>query len=76
MGFRKRIDLHIPDQSAPNALTAEQQDVIDRFRRDIIGAETAVVSIADDDAGPDLHNQWKYDIIFQSGSVARAPHAP
>ncbi len=63
MAFKMRIDLYIPDQDAPNALTQEQQDVIDRFRRDIIGASDALVSIGVEDGD--------YLPIFQSGSVHR-----
>ena len=69
MGFRMRLDLHIPDQDCPNALSAEQQDVIDRFRRDVIGAQSATVSVMPDDNASE--EALGYEKIFHSGSVNR-----
>lgn len=65
MSFQMTITLTIPDQDCPTALTAEQQDVIDRFRRDIVGASDAVVSVRP--LGADASAS---DAIFACGSVA------
>lgn len=67
MSFQMIITLSVPDQECPTALTAEQQDLIDRFRRDIIGARSAVVSVAVDGAEPEA--------IFACGSLPH-PVAP
>jgi hypothetical protein len=66
MGFRLRLDLHVTDQDCPNSLTDDQQDLINRFRRDIIGAQSVVVSVR-----PDAEDS-EFETIFVGGSV---PHA-
>ena len=64
MSFHMVIDLFVPDQETPNALTDPQQEVIDRFRRDIVGAQSASVTISDDSG----YNEK----VFDCGSVPRA----
>lgn len=65
MGFRMILELRIPDQDAPNALDRDQQQLIERFRRDVVGAETCTVYIAEDG---DINGPKS---IFSSGSTRR-----